>query len=784
MRVAIAGARTSCPIAARPRSRQRPPARHAGTLFRLTQSCLNAVTSSCVPESGLLEPGAPETVTPGSVGARGFAQSSRELKGLQRELGDVHALRCVLVPGFAGTCRARLEFAAVPGGVTRSLTLSSREGHASRGHVLDARGALRYRVHGSGVRRLRFAGACGVVLLGGGFHELTGDGGIADGGGVVDPEHGGEVQRVGAAGEGFVELPVDPEPLEGGGQPAAGSGQPVLADGPGGHGGLLVDDQVRVGGARPPVAAVLEPGQEQVAGQVIERAGPAGDGQLPVAEVDVAGVQFPDGLGPGRVDSGQREREAGGGRDGRRGGCVDLGGLERLDEVQGPLARANASGGIAENPAGLLAVPEQRAQRQDGLPVQAAGQRLGGGGDVSGGDLAQVNVALSPLQQQRVDAVEVLPDGVLVAGTAAGSALAAGAQPVPDIGGHRCWQDGEPFGYEGGEGGDPVVVQEPGQAEDLGGAGDAQVPGVQGWWQRGPGDHFPGDVAGEDDGQCPAGLGDDPRVPAAGGGELGGDVPGLLQGLAGDCRCDPVGLVEVPGLTRNRQLQLCPGGRGGWPAASWGRRRGPRAGVAEPAHSRERQLLIAAGPGEVRRGDPAAGGGEAGLQPAQPAVALLHRDDPRAAGAFCRVVAAGEVVAGPAVRPGAVAGSEGQAVRAADGRAIGDRAAGHQAGGSERPSRRRGVTPGPACAGAAACWPGWPSPGRACLPGSAISSSSTPQPTTAQMTSRSSSLMLAGLPDHSPDIFPALITRPASASIRCSWPAIQASSIWVAWTWM
>src|SRR5258708_33519408 len=155
--------------------------------------------------------------TPGSASGLGFAQSSRELKGLQRELGDARALWCVLVPGFARTCRARLEFAAVPGGVTRSLTLSSRRGDASRGHVLDARGALRYRAHGSGVRRLRFADAGGVVLVGGGFQELAGDGGIADGGGVVDPEHGGEVQRVAAAREGFAGLPVDPEALEGGG---------------------------------------------------------------------------------------------------------------------------------------------------------------------------------------------------------------------------------------------------------------------------------------------------------------------------------------------------------------------------------------------------------------------------------------------------------------------------------------------------------------------------------------------------------------------------------------
>src|SRR5258706_11183048 len=150
----------------------------------------------------------------GPEGAPVFAQSSRELKGLQRELGDVHALRCVLVPGFARTCRARLEFAAVPGGVTRSLTLSSRQGHASPGapygHVLDARGALRYRAHGSGVRRLRFADAGGGVLVGGGWPELAGDGGIAGGGGVIGSENGGAGERGGAPGEGFLERPGGP----------------------------------------------------------------------------------------------------------------------------------------------------------------------------------------------------------------------------------------------------------------------------------------------------------------------------------------------------------------------------------------------------------------------------------------------------------------------------------------------------------------------------------------------------------------------------------------------
>jgi len=120
-------------------------------------------------------------------------------------------------------------------------------------------------------------------------------------------EHGGEVEGVGAAGEGFLELPVGAQALQDGGQPAACLGEPVLADRPGGHGGLLVDDQVRVGGAGPPVAAAGEPGQGQVAGQVIEGAALAADDQPPVAEVDVAEVKFADGLGPGRVDSGQGE---------------------------------------------------------------------------------------------------------------------------------------------------------------------------------------------------------------------------------------------------------------------------------------------------------------------------------------------------------------------------------------------------------------------------------------------------------------------------------------------
>ena len=481
-------------------------------------------------------------------------------------------------------------------------------------------------------------------------------------------------------------------------------------------------------------------------------------------------------LGRGGVDGGQGDRVAGGGGSGGGGGLVDLGGLQRLDEDQGTLAVADAAGGVAEDRAGLPGVAEQRAQGGEGLAAPAAVQRPGGGDDIGGGDLAQMRVVPAPVQQQRVDPVEVHPDGVLVAGTAAGPALAAGAQPVPDAGGHRRWQQREPCPCQGGEGRDPVVVQQAGEGEDLGGAGDAEVPAVQGRRGLGPGDHVSGLVAGEHDGQRAAGLGDDPVVPAAGAGQAGGDVPGLLQGRSGDRRGGPVPLVEVQRFAGSAQLQLDPGGRGGRRGGTV--RRGRRGlpgwpGAAQAAHARQGQLPVS-GSGEITGDKPGpARGGDAGLQPAQPAVAFLDRDDPPAAGALAAAVAAGEVVTGPAVGLRAVGGSPGQAVRAAADRGGGPDPRGHQAGGSERPSRRLGVTAGLACGEAAACSSGCSRATRLIVPGSGISSSSTPQPTTAQMTSRSDSLMLAGRPDHSPDIFPALILRPASASIRCSSLAFQ-----------
>ena len=166
-------------------------------------------------------------------------------------------------------------------------------------------------------------------------------------------------------------------------------------------------------------------------------------------------------------------------------------------------------------------------------------------------------------------------------------------------------------------------------------------------------------------------------------GEFGSDPPGQGQGLAVDSGGDPVAGVEVPRFARGAQLQLRPCGRAGWRRRSGGSGAGGRPGAAEAAHARQRQLPVAGGT-EVFRRDPApACGGDAGLQPAQPAVPFLDRDDPPAAGALAAAIAAGEVIAGPAVRLRAVGGSPGQAVRAAADRGGGPDPA-RPSGGRER----------------------------------------------------------------------------------------------------
>jgi hypothetical protein len=51
---------------------------------------------------------------------------------------------------------------------------------------------------------------------------------------------------------------------------------------------------------------VAEPVQDYLAGEVVQRPGPAGDGQPPVAEADATELELADRLGSGGVDGGQR----------------------------------------------------------------------------------------------------------------------------------------------------------------------------------------------------------------------------------------------------------------------------------------------------------------------------------------------------------------------------------------------------------------------------------------------------------------------------------------------
>jgi hypothetical protein len=53
------------------------------------------------------------------------------------------------------------------------------------------------------------------------LQQLSRRSGVADGGGGVESEYGGEMQRVGAMCQGFFELAVDAEPFDGGVQAAA-----------------------------------------------------------------------------------------------------------------------------------------------------------------------------------------------------------------------------------------------------------------------------------------------------------------------------------------------------------------------------------------------------------------------------------------------------------------------------------------------------------------------------------------------------------------------------------
>jgi uncharacterized membrane protein len=105
--------------------------------------------------------------------------------------------------------------------------------------------------------------------------------------------------------ESLFELAVDAEPFEGSGEVAGGPGGPELAGRAEFDGGLLGDQQVGVRRVRPAAAAVVEPVQDSAAGEVVEQADVAADGDAQVTQVDVAQLHGADHLRPCRVDGGQ-----------------------------------------------------------------------------------------------------------------------------------------------------------------------------------------------------------------------------------------------------------------------------------------------------------------------------------------------------------------------------------------------------------------------------------------------------------------------------------------------
>src|SRR6266545_1854997 len=612
--------------------------------------------------------------------------------------------------------------------------------------------------------------------------------GVADGGLLVEPEDGGQVERVGAAGEGLVELAVDAQPFQRGVEPAEGLRHPGSADWAGLHGALLAEDQVRVGGVGPASAPVGEPGEQDLAGEVIEWADTAGDDQLPVAEVDVTELELPDGLGAGGVHRGQGEGQAGGGR--RRcggrcgGGLADLLGSQWKEQAVGLAADSDPGGRVAEDGPGLLAVAKQRPEDAEGVVAFAAVQRLADRHDVVAGDLAEMVVACRPVHQHRADLVEVGPHGRQAARTAPRAAVSQRAQPVlgvtPDPGGEVDELALQP----GLEGWDAVIVEQAEVVEDLDGALDAEPVAAQDRKQLREADRVAVGVARQQDDQRPVDVASHRRGPAASLTDAAGELSSTHE-----CRVVEVGVLAsaearvvttgVDGEAKlspasGRFVEVDQGGPGTASTAARLAEQGPR--LADTVHAGEEQLLTGEPSQERLQHRDLAFGLKAGLQPAQPAVALLDRNVSSARCACADLVELTEGVAGSAVP--SREHTPGEAADAARRRLV-RRDPAHQTGGSDRPSRRLGVTGGPADdladEDAAACWSRSPcSPaGRATLSGSGIRSSSTPQPSTAQSTSRSSSLMLAGRPDHSPDILPALITRPWSASMRCSSLAFQ-----------
>ena len=296
--------------------------------------------------------------------------------------------------------------------------------------------------------------------------------------------------------------------------------------------------------------------------------------------------------------------------------------------------------------------------------VQAAGVVL----DVVAGDLAEVVIARRPVQQRGQCFGQVAVDGGDAAGTAAWAAVFEGAQPALGVAADSAVHAAELAVQPGVEGRAPVVVQQACLPENPGDVPGGQVPGAQLRQGLRPPDAVTFTVAVQCDGQSLADPAPDLRGPAAGLGEAVGDADRGGQCWAGRRAPDRAG--------GPRQQWLGPGSLPGEGSPRAARRAGRGPGSGARCHPVEEQLVMAdlhagCGQGGHRRWRGPFPGAPAGqLDPAQPAVPVLHPQRPAAPGALALVpVAVAERAAGPA--PYLLHHSPGQAVGAAAGQVAG-----------------------------------------------------------------------------------------------------------------
>src|SRR6266511_2645518 len=124
--------------------------------------------------------------------------------------------------------------------------------------------------------------------------QVLGDGRVPACGGVRQVEDQGQVQRVRSGGQRLVQNAVAANAVEVDTVALQMKLEIALADGLDPEGGRLGDQYVPVGGVRPGVAALVEPGSEGTVGQLAEPLGVAGDGDAPVGQVQVVQHELPE----------------------------------------------------------------------------------------------------------------------------------------------------------------------------------------------------------------------------------------------------------------------------------------------------------------------------------------------------------------------------------------------------------------------------------------------------------------------------------------------------------